>query len=98
MFFTALANTDGDVPKSIEDAQNHHLNAEPKKTSGKNGHSHGGGGSSSQMNMRGVFLHVMGDALGSVVVIISALIMWRTDWEYKFYVDPGIYTCIEYTI
>ena len=93
MFFTALANTDGDVPKSIEDAQNHHLNAEPKKTSGKNGHSHGGGGgSSSQMNMRGVFLHVMGDALGSVVVIISALIMWRTEWEYKFYVDPGIYT------
>ena len=97
MFFTALANTDGDVPKSIEDAQNHHLNAEPKKTSGKNGHSHGGG-SSSQMNMRGVFLHVMGDALGSVVVIISALIMWRTEWEYKFYVDPGIYICIEYTI
>ena len=88
-----MANTDGDVPKSIEDAQNHHLNAEPKKTSGKNGHSHGGGGgSSSQMNMRGVFLHVMGDALGSVVVIISALIMWRTEWEYKFYVDPGIYT------
>merc|ERR1712223_927986 len=87
----ALANTDGDVPKSIEDAQNHHLNAEPKKTSGKNGHSHGGGGgSSSQMNMRGVFLHVMGDALGSVVVIISALIMWRTEWEYKFYVDPAL--------
>ena len=44
----------------------------------------------SQMNMRGVFLHVMADALGSVVVIISAIIMWQTDWEYKFYVDPGM--------
>ena len=41
------------------------------------------------MNMRGVFLHVMADALGSVVVIISALIMWLTEWKYKVYVDPG---------
>ena len=73
------------MPKSIEDAQNH-LN-EPKKTS-----ANGNGGSGSQMNMRGVFLHVMGDALGSVVVIISALIMWRTEWEYKFYVDPGMHS------
>lgn len=81
----ALANTDDDVPKSIEDAQNHLK--EPKKTSG-NGN--GNGGASSQMNMRGVFLHVLGDALGSVVVIISALIMWRTEWEYKYYVDPAL--------
>ena len=33
---------------------------------------HGG----SQLNMKGVFLHVLGDALGSVVVIISALIIY----------------------
>lgn len=33
-------------------------------------HSHG----SDQMNMRAVFLHVLGDALGSVVVVITALI------------------------
>ena len=38
--------------------------------------------------MKGVFLHVLADALGSVVVIISALIIWLTDWEYKMYVDP----------
>lgn len=62
----------------------------PKKSSGGHGHSHGGGGSASNMNMRGVFLHVMADALGSVIVIISALIMWKTDWEYKKYVDPGL--------
>lgn len=46
--------------------------------------------SSSQMNMRGVFLHVLADALGSLIVIISALIMWLTSWEYRFYVDPGL--------
>eukprot|EP00096_Caligus_rogercresseyi_P000019 TRINITY_DN1006_c0_g1_i3.p1 TRINITY_DN1006_c0_g1~~TRINITY_DN1006_c0_g1_i3.p1 ORF type:complete len:317 (-),score=106.94 TRINITY_DN1006_c0_g1_i3:852-1802(-) len=48
------------------------------------------GQDSGQMNMRGVFLHVLADALGSVVVIISALIMWLTEWEYKLYVDPGL--------
>ncbi|KAG7508604.1 zinc transporter 1 [Solea senegalensis] len=30
--------------------------------------------SSSQLNMRGVFLHVLGDALGSVIVVINAVI------------------------
>lgn len=40
--------------------------------------------------MRGVFLHVLGDALGSVVVIISALIIWFTDWEYENYIDPAM--------
>ena len=44
----------------------------------------------SQMNMRGVFLHVLADALGSVVVIISALIMWFAEWEHKIYVDPAL--------
>ncbi|WAR03222.1 ZRC1-like protein [Mya arenaria] len=38
--------------------------------------------SSSQLNMRAVFLHVLGDALGSVIVIISALVIWfvEGDW------------------
>ncbi|XP_071384865.1 zinc transporter 1a isoform X1 [Centroberyx affinis] len=31
-------------------------------------------GSASQLNMRGVFLHVLGDALGSVIVVVNALI------------------------
>lgn len=43
-----------------------------------------------QMNMRGVFLHVLADAVGSVIVIISALIVWLTDWQYKYYVDPTL--------
>jgi len=61
-----------------------------EKNSASHTHGHSHGGSASQMNMRGVFLHVMADALGSVIVIISAIIMWKTDWEYKFYVDPGL--------
>ncbi|UYV78289.1 SLC30A1 [Cordylochernes scorpioides] len=46
--------------------------------------------SSSQMNMRGVFLHVLTDALGSVIVLVSALIIWKTDWAFKLYVDPTL--------
>ena len=40
------------------------------------------------MNITGVFLHVMADALGSVVVLISASVIWLTDWEYRDYLDP----------
>ncbi|CAL4139106.1 unnamed protein product [Meganyctiphanes norvegica] len=47
-------------------------------------------GGASQMNMRGVFLHVLSDALGSVIVIISALVVWLSDWEYAKYIDPAL--------
>lgn len=40
------------------------------KKAGGHGHSH----DPSQMNMRGAFLHVLSDALGSVIVVISALV------------------------
>lgn len=56
----------------------------PKKT--HHGHSH----DSSQMNMRGAFLHVLSDALGSVIVIISALVVWLTEWKYRYYMDPAL--------
>ncbi|XP_046431654.1 zinc transporter 1 [Neodiprion virginianus] len=50
------------------------------------GHSHDAG----QMNMRGVFLHVLSDALGSVIVIVSALVVWLTNWSFKRYIDPAL--------
>lgn len=49
-----------------------------------------GGGSATQMNMRGVFLHVLSDALGSVIVIISALVVWLSEWQYAKYIDPAL--------
>lgn len=42
------------------------------------------------MNMEGVFLHVLGDALGNIGVIIAALIIWKTNWPGKYYSDPLI--------
>ena len=40
------------------------------------------------MNMRGVFLHVLADALGSVIVCISASIILFANWSLKCYIDP----------
>ncbi|KAI1725562.1 cation efflux family domain-containing protein [Ditylenchus destructor] len=43
-----------------------------------------------QLNMRGVFLHVVSDAIGSVIVIATALVSWLVpDYEWlKLYMDP----------
>ncbi|KAJ6172496.1 hypothetical protein N7470_001563 [Penicillium chermesinum] len=70
-------------PRLEDDVHKHHNHAQPKPKSQKGGHSH-------DLNMRGVFLHVMGDALGNIGVIASALVIWLTDYEWRFYVDPGI--------
>jgi len=50
-------------------------------------HHHGHSGS---MNMRALVLHVLGDALGNVGVIATGLIIWLSDWSFKYYFDPII--------
>ncbi|KAI5846864.1 cation efflux protein [Tricharina praecox] len=65
-----------------------HNHSKPKKA-GKGGHSH------QNLNMRGVFLHVLGDALGNVGVILTALFVKYSpnhEWSRPFtnYADPTI--------
>ncbi|VDN01516.1 unnamed protein product [Thelazia callipaeda] len=45
---------------------------------------------SEQLNMKGVFLHVLSDAIGSVIVIITALASWLLPGQkvLKLYLDP----------
>jgi len=50
----------------------------------------GGGGDGKNLNMRGVFLHVMADTLGSITVLVSTAIIWKTEFEYKQFVDPAL--------
>ncbi|CAI4065238.1 hypothetical protein SUVZ_08G3370 [Saccharomyces uvarum] len=54
--------------------------------SGRNDAEHKG--SKRSMNMHGVFLHVLGDALGNIGVMISAIFIWKTDYSWKYYTDP----------
>uniref|UniRef100_A0A1I7V762 Cation efflux family protein n=1 Tax=Loa loa TaxID=7209 RepID=A0A1I7V762_LOALO len=45
---------------------------------------------SKQLNMQGVFLHVLSDAVGSVIVIVTALVCWLVPGQeaLKLYLDP----------
>ena len=61
-----------------------HKHAQPKEQGKGHGHSHG------DLNMRGVFLHVMGDALGNIGVIAVALFIWLTHFSWRYYMDPAI--------
>jgi zinc transporter 1 len=58
---------------------------------------HDGSAEESDMNLRGVFLHVLGDAMGSLGALTSGLVIWLTDWEYRHYLDP-ITSCLIATI
>ncbi|RYO93859.1 hypothetical protein DL764_007910 [Monosporascus ibericus] len=41
------------------------------------------------LGMMGVLIHVIGDALNNLGVIIAALVIWLTDYNARFYADPG---------
>lgn len=47
-------------------------------------------GKGHDLNMRGIFLHVIGDALGNLGVIGSALIIGLSSSPWRFYSDPAI--------
>lgn len=57
-----------------------------ERASGTAGHGHGHG----SMNMQALVLHVFGDALGNVGVIATGLVIWLTQWSWKYYFDPMI--------
>ncbi|KAJ2355594.1 Zinc resistance conferring protein [Coemansia erecta] len=42
------------------------------------------------LNMRGVWLHVFGDCITNVAVIISGLVIWKAEGSWRFYFDPAI--------
>ena len=74
-----------DCVERYESSHKTHKHAQPKDAS-KSSH----GDSHSDLNMRGVFLHVMGDALGNIGVIASALFIWLTSYSWRFYSDALI--------
>ena len=69
-----------DLPPSpaTTDSETHNLHSDRKVTT------------SAQMNMRAVYLHVLGDALGSVIVIASSLCIIYGEGDWTLYVDPGM--------
>lgn len=39
--------------------------------------------------MLGVLIHVVGDAINNIGVIIAAVVIWQTHYPARFYADPG---------
>ncbi|KAH7155371.1 cation efflux protein [Dactylonectria estremocensis] len=75
------SNTRPRRDSSVHQGHNHTL---PKKPGKKGGHSH------DDMGMNAMVLHVIGDALGNIGVMATALIIWLTDWPGKLYADPAV--------
>lgn len=55
----------------------------------KNGH---------DLGMLGVLIHVIGDAMNNLGVIISALVIWLANYGGRFYADPAVSMAISFMI
>ena len=42
------------------------------------------------LGVMGVLIHVIGDAINNVGVIIAVLVIWLVKYEGRFYADPGL--------
>lgn len=79
------------VVKQLDEETHNTHNHTINKNAAKDKKSH------KSMNMHGVYLHVLGDALGNIGVMITALFIWKTDYSWRFYSDPFVslvITCI----
>ncbi|PFH51798.1 hypothetical protein AMATHDRAFT_141652 [Amanita thiersii Skay4041] len=50
------------------------------------------------LGLAGVLVHLFGDAVNNVGVIIAALILWKVDSPHRFYADPAVSTAISFII
>ncbi|ORX49120.1 cation efflux protein [Hesseltinella vesiculosa] len=69
-------------------SHHHHGHGHSKDDHDIEQHTHEGGGG--HMNMKGIFLHVLGDALGNIGVIAAALFIWFAPYDWRYYADPFI--------
>ncbi|KAF4472633.1 CDF family cation efflux system [Fusarium albosuccineum] len=73
-------------PRRDSSVHNGHHHTLPKKAGKKSSHGH----SHDDMGMNAMILHVIGDMLGNIGVMATALIIWLTDWPGKVYADPAV--------
>ncbi|KAL2073251.1 hypothetical protein VTL71DRAFT_10575 [Oculimacula yallundae] len=65
------------------DSLNSHKDHRHKVDTSKASHGH-------DLGMMGVLIHVLGDALNNIGVIIAAAVIWQAKYEGRFYADPGV--------
>ncbi|KAL7821915.1 cation efflux protein [Trichoderma gracile] len=81
---SASKNSRSRRDSSVHIHNDHHHTLPIKPGSKVSGHNH------ADMGMHAMMLHVIGDALGNVGVIVTALIIWLTNWPGKLYADPAV--------
>jgi zinc transporter 1 len=77
-----MSDTEVSIDQGKSGSHNHHHDHRHKvKLSG---------GPHNDYGMAGVLLHIAGDAVNNVGVIIAGLIIWKTDHPGRFYADPAV--------
>nr|KAF6367070.1 solute carrier family 30 member 5 [Pipistrellus kuhlii] len=84
-FSHAHNHTHGASQGSCHSSDHSHSHHTHSHSDHGHGHSHGPAGGGMNANMRGVFLHVLADTLGSVGVIVSTILIEQFGW---FIADP----------
>ncbi|CAI2730206.1 unnamed protein product [Schistosoma spindalis] len=86
--------TDKDQQDNFEASQ---LDTNQQKVAAKIKHNHSKKSHRGSMNMQAVFLHVLADFMGSVIVVVSALVLLLVPGEvskgealWKLYIDPSM--------
>ncbi|KAI9638045.1 cation efflux protein [Dioszegia hungarica] len=64
-----------------------HTKEDTSATQHGHGHGHGHG---HNLGFAGVFIHLLGDALNNIGVIIAAVVMWQSTSPKRFYADPAV--------
>ncbi|OJD18518.1 hypothetical protein AJ78_01434 [Emergomyces pasteurianus Ep9510] len=80
-------NDQNTITIELEDHENAHENHRHTNNSNSIKMSH-------DLGAMGVFLHVVGDAINNLGVIIAALVIWKATHEGRYYADPGVSTGI----
>ncbi|KAJ1966142.1 Zinc resistance conferring protein [Dipsacomyces acuminosporus] len=74
-------------------AGDHHAAGGANKKTCKHSHKKSkknAGPSGGHLNMHGVWLHVFGDCITNIAVIISGLVIWQAKGHWRFYFDPAM--------
>ncbi|KAJ2156935.1 Zinc resistance conferring protein, partial [Coemansia sp. RSA 552] len=84
------SESDHGIPvPAVRRQRRRHSSSSSSSSSDHHGH-HAKGGSGGHLNMQGVWLHIFGDCITNVAVIVSGLVIWQAEGAWRFYFDPAM--------
>lgn len=80
---TQLDNSSGVELSTTPEDDHPHKDHRHKIDAAKAGHGH-------DLGTMGVLIHVIGDAINNIGVIIASAVIWKAKYEGRYYADPGV--------